>query len=294
MPSSPKISPPESRVRGAEECWATLEGHRMRYLRAGSGPPLLLVHGLLGYSFSWRFNFEALGRIRTVYAVDLLGVGYSDSPPVDFGLNAAAERMLQFASVLGLDSFDLLGTSHGGALAMRAAELAATRGAPEIRSLILVAPANPWAPLTSPLLPLVRTRAGRRLVRMIAPRVLLIHRYALRRMYGDKRRIRPGTVEGYAAPLRQERALAYVGKILDSWLADLDVVARDLDRIRGLRTLLMWGDRDVVINPRSAEKLSPHFDRAELVLLPGVGHLPYEEVPEEFNHIVTGFLENRR
>lgn len=294
MPSLPRISPPESRVPGVEECWAALDGHRMRYLRAGSGPPLLLIHGLLGYSFSWRFNFEALGRLRTVYAVDLLGVGYSDAPVVDFGLDAAAERMLQFASSLGLDSFDLLGTSHGGALAMRTAELAAERGAPEIRSLILVAPANPWAPLTSPLLPLVRSRAGRGLVRFIAPRVLVIHNYALRRMYGDKSRIRPGTVEGYAAPLRQEGALAYVGKILDSWLSDLDLVAGDLKRIRNLPTLFIWGDRDVVIAPRSAEKLRPHFDRAELVMLPGVGHLPYEEVPDDFNRIVTGFLENRR
>ena len=43
-----------------EECWMEIEGARMRYLRAGSGPPLLLVHGLLGYAFSWRYAMPAL------------------------------------------------------------------------------------------------------------------------------------------------------------------------------------------------------------------------------------------
>jgi len=53
----------------------------MRYLSAGSGPPLLLVHGLLGYSFSWRFTIPALAQHATVYAIDLLGTGFSDRPP---------------------------------------------------------------------------------------------------------------------------------------------------------------------------------------------------------------------
>src|ERR1700751_1084381 len=57
----------------AEECFATIDGARMRYLKAGSGPPLILLHGLMGYSFSWRFNLPALDQHSTVYAVDLRG-----------------------------------------------------------------------------------------------------------------------------------------------------------------------------------------------------------------------------
>ena len=53
--AAPAASPP-----GVEEHFATLDGQRMRYLRAGTGPPLLLIHGLIGYSFSWRFNMAAL------------------------------------------------------------------------------------------------------------------------------------------------------------------------------------------------------------------------------------------
>ena len=104
---------------GVEECWADVDGSRMRYLRAGSGPPLVLLHGLLGYSFSWRFNIPALAQPATVYAVDLLGTGLSDRPSqVDCSFRSIAESLLRFLDEAGVSTFDLLGTSHGGAVAM--------------------------------------------------------------------------------------------------------------------------------------------------------------------------------
>ena len=114
----------------------------MRYLCGGSGPPLLLLHGLLGYSFSWRFALPLLAEKATVYAVDMPGVGFSDRPPGASGsLRAQAKRLLRFMDGVGIASCDLLGTSHGGAVVMMAASLAPER----VRSLILVAPVNPWS-----------------------------------------------------------------------------------------------------------------------------------------------------
>ena len=96
----------------------------MRYLRAGSGPPLVLLHGLMGYSFSWRFTLPVLSHYATVYAVDMLGAGFSDRPVgLDCRLRANAGRVLHFLDAVGIRSFDLLGTSYGGALAMMAADL---------------------------------------------------------------------------------------------------------------------------------------------------------------------------
>src|SRR5208283_231037 len=107
---------------GVEECWMDIDGARMRYLRTGSGPALILLHGLLGYSFSWRYAMPALAPYRTVYAPDQLGAGFSDRPrELDHSMHATALRVLRFARNLGLESFDLLGTSRGGAVAMAAA-----------------------------------------------------------------------------------------------------------------------------------------------------------------------------
>ena len=103
---------------------------------------MLLVHGLLGYSFSWRFVIPALAQHATVYAIDMLGTGFSDRPRgLDCSLKTSAERLLRFINKAELPSCDLLGTSHGGAVAMRAAAIAPER----VRRLILVDPVNPWS-----------------------------------------------------------------------------------------------------------------------------------------------------
>ena len=60
----------------ADECWCPLDGYRLRYLCRGSGPALLLLHGLLGYSFSWRYTLPVLAERATVYAVDMPGARF--------------------------------------------------------------------------------------------------------------------------------------------------------------------------------------------------------------------------
>ena len=70
--------PELAKVAGVEECTAVIDGVRWRYLHAGSGPALLLVHGFMGYSFSWRFVIAGLARHYSVYAVDLPGCGFSE------------------------------------------------------------------------------------------------------------------------------------------------------------------------------------------------------------------------
>src|SRR4029077_18888769 len=123
----------------AEECFAQVDGARMRYLRAGSGPPLVLLHGLMGYSFSWRFVLPVLSEYANVYAVDMLGTGFSDRPAgLDCRLRANARRVLGFLDAVGIRSFDLLGTSYGGALAMMAAAMCSQRADLHLRKLILV------------------------------------------------------------------------------------------------------------------------------------------------------------
>jgi pimeloyl-ACP methyl ester carboxylesterase len=280
--AAPPVSAPET-----EECFATVDGLRMRYLRGGTGPPLLLLHGLIGYSFSWRFNLAALGPHATLFAVDLLGMGYSDrSPTLDCRLPAAAGRLLRFLDDQKLESADVLGTSHGGGLAMMLAALAEGR----VRRLILVAPVNPWSRHGRLLAPaLARIPGGGRLQPLLM-RLGPLHRFLLRRQYGDPRRISPGTLEGYRAALQLPGTLDTARRVLHGWREDLRELERILPRIAHIPTLLVWGSRDGVVSPASARPLLQNFARAELVMIEGAGHVPYEEVPQEFNRAVIGFL----
>ncbi len=275
-----------------EECDATVEGHRMRYLRAGSGPALVLIHGLLGYSFSWRLNIPVLARHFSVYAPDLLGIGYSDRPrQLDCGMRTTAERMLEFCRAVRLESFDLVGTSHGGGVAAMMALMAVQRRAPRIRRLVLVAPVNPWSVHGRRRTRLFGSTAGAFLFRALAPFVWPTHGYFLNRLYADPRRIPPGTLEGYGAPLRMPRTADFLLAVMRCWKADLRELGNVYRKLAGFPTLLMWGDRDPAVSPASAAALQQAMAGSELVMFRGVGHLPYEEAPEEFNRALLRYLQ---
>jgi pimeloyl-ACP methyl ester carboxylesterase len=277
----------EAEAIPVEDLSLTLDGARMRFLRAGSGPALLLVHGLLGYSFSWRHTLPVLAGNATVYAPDLPGAGFSD-PMVgmDCGLRACAERLLRFMDAVGVHDCDLLGTSHGAAVAMMAAAVAPQR----IRRLILVDPVNPWSTHGRTLSIVLSSPVIAPAFREFAPRLPMLQRFYFRRLFGDTRRIRAGTLEGYLKPLRRPSALKYGLSILRSWNRDLGELESVLPRISHIATLLIWGSLDVAVDPASAARLQSQFRTCRLLMLEGVGHLPYEEVPEEFNRAVAEFL----
>jgi pimeloyl-ACP methyl ester carboxylesterase len=270
-----------------EERSVVLDGYRMRYLCGGSGPALLLLHGLFGYSFSWRYVFPVLAENATVYAVDMAGVGFSDRPPnLDCRLQAHAERLLRFLDLVGVATFDLLGTSHGGAVAMMAAALAPER----VRRLILVAPVNPWSAHGRRLAPFLGCRPISWLLLRFGPGLEVAHDLLLRRLYGDRSRIRPGTLEGYSAPFRIPGTFRYGLGVTRSWNSDLRELEAALPRITHIPTLLIWGSKDAAVSPASARELSLHFANCELEMFAGVGHLPYEEVPEQFSSSLVRFL----
>ena len=271
-----------------EDHWITVDGARMRYLRDGLGPPLLLLHGLLGYSFSWRHAIPALAQHSTVHAVDMLGVGFSDRPlGLDCCLRANAERLLRFMDAAGIVECDLLGTSHGGAVAMRAAALQPDR----IKRLILVAPVNPWSRNGSGMAAFLTNPFVAPAFLRLAPHLEFIHGRLLENLYGDRRRIRPGTLEGYSAPFSLPGTFEHGLSILRTWQEDLQELESALPRIARIPTLMLWGAVDNAVNPASAAKLQQQFEDCRLQMFEGVGHLPYEEVPEEFNRAVMEFLE---
>ncbi len=265
----------------------SIKDARIRYLKAGAGPALLLVHGLLGYSFSWRFCIPVLAQHATVYAIDLLGTGFSDRPAkLDCSFKASAQRLLQFMDKTGLASCDLLGTSHGGAVAMLAASLAPDR----IRKLILVDPVNPWSAHGKRLTAFLSNPLIAPLFSTLTPQVPSLHEFYHRRMFGDLRRIPPDSLEGYRKPLSILGSYEYALSVARSWNRDLEELESVLPRIANIPTLLTWGTKDTAVDPASAEPLKRCFRDCRLAIFEGVGHLPYEEVPEEFNRVVTEFL----
>ena len=293
IPASRHKSPPPANA--VEECWLDLPDGRMRYLKAGSGRPLILVHGLMGYAFSWRFTIPALAPYATVYAIDNLGAGLSTANDgMDCTVRATAQRVLQFADALGIKEFDLLGTSHGGGVAIMVAAICVERTDTRLQRLILVAPINPWSPHGKQLAPFVGSEFGNLLFRNTIERWRSLDYLWLRRLFGDGAKIPPDSLDGYRIPVTKNHAFRHASRIVRRWTADLAELERALPKIRDYRTLLIWGTRDRAVDFQSAEPLRRNFRDARLVAFDGVGHLPYEEAHEEFNRTLIDFLTREK
>lgn len=266
----------------------------MRYLKAGSGRALILIHGLMGYAFSWRFAMPALAPHATAYAIDNLGAGLSTAPPgMDCSARATAGRVLEFADAMGIDDFDLLGTSHGGGVAILTASLCAERADRRLKRLILVAPINPWSPHGKRLAPFLATDFGSFCFRHTIERWRRLDYLWLRRLFCDGSKIPPDSLNGYRVPVIENHVFRHARQILSNWTADLEELERVLPITRDYPTLIMWGKQDRAVDFGSAEPLRRNFRDAQLVALDGVGHLPYEEAAPEFNSALIEFLTAR-
>jgi pimeloyl-ACP methyl ester carboxylesterase len=260
---------------------------KMRYVQNGSGPPLLLLHGLLGGSFCWRLNFPVLAERFTTYAIDLPGCGESEDPENgDCGMRAQAAHLLAFCTERGLKHVNLVGSSWGGGVA----QLFAAANPEFVRSLVLAAPVNPWSDFGRERVRFFSSGPGAALLRIAMPFSRPLHLWGLKRMYGDPKKIPDGTLEGYSRMFLRKGLASNVVQMLRSWDGDLAALKSASEQLKA-PTLLVWGTRDGAVDMRSAEVLRRKLPQCELAIIEGAGHLPFEETSEKFNRLVMEFLE---
>jgi pimeloyl-ACP methyl ester carboxylesterase len=262
-----------------------VDGIRLHYSRAGRGPALVLLHGLVGSSRNWDRNIQFLAKFRTVYALDLANMGASERVSgLDPGLEATADRIAAAMAALDISKADVAGHSHGGAVAM----MLAARYPDRVRRLVLFAPANPYCDFCRPLIRFYRTRLGVAFAHLVPRLPRALHKTALSRMYGDPKRVHEGALEGYTQGMNAG-AVEHVLGIVRGWTDDMRALAEVLNQLSGLPTLLIWGDRDRAVGVGSGERLAARLG-ARLMVIPGVGHLPFAETPEVCNRAVREWL----
>jgi pimeloyl-ACP methyl ester carboxylesterase len=274
-----------------EERWVQVEGHQMHCLTAGEGPELILLHGLLGTASTWEQVIPRLAQESMVYAVDALGIGESERVPgMDAKLEAQASRIVEFMDASAIRSADFLATSHGGAVALTLA----ARYPDRVKRLVLHAPANPFSRITDPLINFYLSGLGTWFAHRITDLPASMQALALGRMYGDPTHLQNGSLGKYIGSLRVPGTIEYVLDMLKTWFEDMSRLEESLTHVRQFPALLLWGDRDRAVAMRSAQDLQRCFDRVEFEVLPGAGHLPYEECPETLSRIVNSFLLRMR
>ncbi len=268
-----------------EESTVLVDGMQLHYCRAGRGPALVLVHGLVGSSQNWHQNIQFLAKFRTVYALDLANMGASERVVgLDPGLGASADRVAACMDALGIQRADVAGHSHGGSISM----MLAARHPDRVRRLVLFAPANPFCDAGRHLIRFYQTRIGIAFARLIPRLPHALHKTALSRMYGDPSRLKAGDLEGYTKGLNAQTVEHVLG-IVRSWKDDMRALTAILHSLAGLPTLLIWGDQDRAVAVTSGERLAKLLG-AQLMVIPGVGHLPFSETPELCNDALQSWL----
>ncbi len=275
---------------GCSERYVQVEGRHVRFWHAGSGPAVVLIHGLLGYSFSWRHVIPILARSHEVFAPDMPGSGFSECDPrMDCRISFAADRLLQLLDAMNIFTCDLAGSSYGGATVLMLAAAQPSR----IRRLILISPANPWSRYGARRLALLQIPPVKALFPILARPLRPLHNYFLRRLYGNPHLITSEVYRGYLAPLRCGGRIDHALRIVQSWDSGMEDLRAALPRVSHIPTLLVWGSRDRAVDPVSAGPLSRNFRDVQVAIIKGAGHLPYEECPEQFSVILGEFLDSR-
>jgi pimeloyl-ACP methyl ester carboxylesterase len=270
-----------------QEVFIDVAGSRVRYLHAGNGKPIVLIHGLVGASENWRNNIDALARHASVYAIDLVNMGKSQSVEGrDAGLSASAKRVISIMDALNLAEADIIGHSHGGAVALMLAALRPKR----VRKLILFAPANPYSRSSDVMVRVYSTRWGGLLAWMLPYLPAPIQRVALGPMYGGPDRVVDKCLQEIVVGLRNPDILRHVLCVIRCWSAEMVKLKAAIRRVKKIPILLVWGDRDCTVSLNSAIPLKRKLRASELIVLPGCGHSVFEENPQESNRIMLEWL----
>jgi len=260
-----------------------VDGVDLHYVDAGDGPPLLLLHGLGGSTFGFRYLIPLLSPRFRLLALDLKGFGYSERPPDgDYSLTAQARLVKGFLDALNIERAAVLGHSLGGAVALHLAADFPER----VERLILVSSASDK-----------EMRRGVRGARLLRPFLPVVGAFTLQNRWFRERSLRSGcydpayvtpeVMEGYLRPSRIRGYIRSLGRLMVDRKNDLPLDPSAICQ----PTLIIWGEGDRWLPPSRGRALEETLPDSRLVTVERAGHLVLEEQPEESARAISDFLQ---
>jgi len=270
-----------------------LHGHRVIYRIAGSGPPVVLIHGMVNSSRHWEEVALRLADRHTVIAPDLIGHGESAAVRGDYSLGAHAASIRDMLAVIGIDRATIVGHSLGGGVAMQFFYQFPQR----TERLVLVSSGG----LGHEVSPLLRSAALPGMSGMIG---LLAHRRVLDSLWEVGKRLRArGNSKGVyvQAVVRALRPLEQPGAraaFLHTLRSVIDVHGQRVsavDRLyllASMPTLIVWGERDNTIPLEHGRAMHEAVPHSRFETLPRAAHFPHLEDPEGLARVLLDFIDS--
>jgi pimeloyl-ACP methyl ester carboxylesterase len=275
--------------------YRTIHGYRRAFRIAGSGPVILLIHGIGDNSTTWSTVQSKLAQRFTVIAPDLLGHGKSDKPRADYSVAAYANGMRDLLSVLDIERVTVVGHSLGGGVAMQFAyqfpqlvDRLILVGAGGVTKDVNVAFRIASLPMGSEALALLR-------LPMVLPALQVVGRVggALFGSTGLGRDI-PDVLR-ILADLPEPTASSAFARTLRAVVDWRGQVVTMLDRCyltESVPVQLIWGSRDSVIPVSHARMAHAAMPGAQLEVFEGSGHFPFHDDPDRFVEVVEKFIDS--
>ena len=271
--------------------YITVHGHRRAYVRMGSGPVVLLLHGLACDHTTWNPVIESLARTHTVIAPDLLGHGQSDKPRADYSVGGYANGMRDLLTILGVDSATVVGHSFGGGVAMQFAYQY-----PERTERLVLVGSGGLGPDVTPAIRAITTPGFHQVMGVLSAPVLRHVTTTTMRMLS-----RSGVAqlrdldevadiyESFRDP-RTRAAIRHVVRAVVDWKGQIVTMADRAYLTEAMPICVVWGADDLVIPVAHASNASALAPTARVEIIPDAGHFPHKDHPERFVKIVRDFI----
>jgi pimeloyl-ACP methyl ester carboxylesterase len=275
--------------------YRTIHGYRRAFRVAGSGPAILLIHGIGDNSTTWTTIQERLAQRYTVIAPDLLGHGKSDKPRADYSVAAYANGMRDLLSVLDIERVTVIGHSLGGGVAMQFAYqfpqlverlvLVGSGGVTKDVNVVLRIAALPMGtealallriPLVLPTLQTLGRIGG-----------ALLGSTGIGRDLPDMLRVLNDLPEP-----RASSAFARTLRAVVDWRGQVVTMLDRCYLTESIPVQLIWGSRDSVIPAAHGELAHTAMPGSRLEIFKGSGHFPFHDDPARFVEVVQEFIDS--
>jgi pimeloyl-ACP methyl ester carboxylesterase len=263
----------------------TVSGHTIAYLHAGSGEPVLLVHGITTYSFIWRKIIPLLAADYEVLAIDLLGCGDSDKPVnMSYAIKDQAKRLKEFVATLGIRKLHFVGHDLGGGMG----QILAVRYPDLLYDLTMI---NTVGYDYWPVQPIIAMRTPIFRQFLMATVDIGVLGLIVKRGLYHKERFTPELMDLFMKPMLKpggRKAFLHFAKCLNN--QDLMEIEKELREL-AVPVLIIRGDADHYLRAAISEKLHHEIPGSLLIRITTGGHFIQEDEPEQIVQAIKTFFK---
>ncbi|CDP02000.1 unnamed protein product [Coffea canephora] len=278
----------------------TWRGRKIHYVVEGEGLPVVLIHGFGASAFHWRYNIPELAKKYKVYALDLLGFGWSEKALIEYDALVWRDQVVDFLKEVVKEPAVLVGNSLGGFTALVAAAalpqqvkgVSLLNSAGQFGDSLTVKSESEETPIQTYILKPLKEAFQRIVLGFLFWQAKQPSRIksVLSSVYINASNVDDYLIDSITRPAADPNAGEVYYRLMTRFMSSqrkytLDNVLSELS----CPLLLLWGDLDPWVGPAKALRIKEFYPNTSLVNLQA-GHCPHDEVPDLVNKALTDWL----